>query len=82
MPLFLTFTHPDNNFRRACMTKAVYDTHAGRLIAGEADEFVWQHAPDAATALERHDALVQYSLNSEEAENVAISQEDDDNGYD
>jgi len=57
MPRYCTYEHSDNHFEPACMTEAVFATPAGRAIVDDADAYVWQEAPDEATALAQHNDL-------------------------
>ena len=57
MPRFLTYEHSDNHFEPACMTEEAFNTPEGRALADWADAWVWQEAPDEATALAQHNDM-------------------------
>ncbi len=53
MERFCTYEHPDNCYEPAAMTQAEFDA-GGHFIIETAGDYVWQWAPDAATAVLRH----------------------------
>ena len=57
MTRYCTYENEGNGFEPACMTEEVFNTPEGRKIIEEAGAFIWQEAPDEATALAQHNDL-------------------------
>jgi len=57
MPRYCTYEHEDNLLEPACMTEETFGTPEGRDLIDKANAYVWQEAPDEATALNQHNDM-------------------------